>query len=86
MELGESHRRVGKKIEGPEEDRDFIGKPTESTNLDPWGLPETESPSKQHTKAEPSPHCTYVADVQLDLHLGPPTTDPWPYPAFVVCL
>jgi hypothetical protein len=35
MELGDSYRRVGRKIEGPIEDRDSIGRPTELTNLDP---------------------------------------------------
>jgi hypothetical protein len=47
MELGEFYRRVGRKIEGPEEDRDSTGRPTELTNLDPWGLPETESSAKK---------------------------------------
>ena len=27
--------------------------------------------SKEHTGAEPRPPCTYVADVQLGLHVGP---------------
>ena len=40
MELGESCGRFGGEIEGPEEDRDSTGRPTEST--DPLGLPETE--------------------------------------------
>jgi hypothetical protein len=35
------------------------------------GLSETESPTKEHTQAGPRPHCTYVADVQLGLHVGP---------------
>ena len=36
------------------------------------GLSETEPPTKEHTQAEPSPHPnTYVADVQLSLHVGP---------------
>ena len=32
-------------------DRDSTRRPTESTNLDPWGLPETELPIKEHTWA-----------------------------------
>jgi hypothetical protein len=37
----------GRMIEGPEEDRDAIGRPRESTNVVPWGLPETASPAKE---------------------------------------
>ena len=49
--------------------------------MDLWGLTETD-PTKRHALAGPSPifnpffptpH-TYVADVQLGLHAGPPTT------------
>jgi hypothetical protein len=35
------------RIEESEEDRDSTGKPTKSTNLNPWGLPETQSPTKE---------------------------------------
>jgi hypothetical protein len=42
---------VRRRTEGPEEDRDFIGRPTESTNLDPCGLPEIESPTKEQAWA-----------------------------------
>ena len=38
--------RVGGRIEEPEEDRDLIGRSTESTNPDLWGLPATEPPTK----------------------------------------
>jgi hypothetical protein len=34
-------------------------------------LPETESSTKEHAQAGPRPTCTYVEDVQLDLHVGP---------------
>jgi hypothetical protein len=34
LELRESYRRVGRKIEGLEENRDSAGRPTESTNLE----------------------------------------------------
>jgi hypothetical protein len=52
-------------------DRNLTGRPTESTNLDPWGLSEIETPTKEHILAEPRPPHTYVADVQLGLHVGP---------------
>ena len=42
MELRKSYGRVGGRTEGPEKDRDSTGRPTESTILDLWGLPETE--------------------------------------------
>jgi hypothetical protein len=61
---------------------DFTGRPTESTMLDPWGLPETEPPTKEQAWAGPGPPHTYVADVQLSLHAGPPTTGAGAYPDF----
>jgi hypothetical protein len=48
MELGEFYGRL-RRTEGPEEVRDFTGRPTESTNLDTWGLPETEPPTRGQT-------------------------------------
>ena len=36
MELGDSYGKVGKRIVGPEGDRNSTGRPTESTNLDSW--------------------------------------------------
>ena len=55
MELLESCGRVGGRIEEPEEDRDSTGRPTESTNLDLWGLPETEPLTKEQAWAGPRP-------------------------------
>ena len=55
MELQESCRRLGGKIEEPEKDMDSKRRPTESTNLDLWGLPETEPPTKKHTGAGSKP-------------------------------
>ena len=66
MELGDSYGR----IVGPEEDKNSTGTPTESINLDHWGLSVTGSPTKEHTWAGPRHLCTYVADEQLDLHVG----------------
>jgi hypothetical protein len=43
----------------------------ESTNLHPWGLSESEPPTKEHAQAGPRPPRTHVADVQLGLHVGP---------------
>jgi len=37
MELGNSYGRIGGRIVGPEGDRNSTGRPTETTNLDPWG-------------------------------------------------
>jgi hypothetical protein len=36
MELGNSNGRIGGRIEGSKRDRNSIGRPTKSTNLDPW--------------------------------------------------
>jgi hypothetical protein len=55
-----------KKIETTEEDREPTEKPTMSTNLDSWGLPETEPPTKDHPG-----HLKYVVDEQLGRHEFP---------------
>jgi hypothetical protein len=55
MELEKSCSRAGKRIEGPSGDKNSTRRPTESTNLDPWELPETESATKGHTWARPRP-------------------------------
>jgi hypothetical protein len=34
-------------------------------------LSESEPPTREHTQAGPRPPRTYVAGVQLDLHVGP---------------
>lgn len=48
MEYRKSSGRVGGMIEGPKEGRHSTKRPTESTNLDTWGFPETESPKIIH--------------------------------------
>jgi len=53
MDFEQSYGRAERRIEEPEEDRDSTGRPTESTNLDPWGLPETQSPIKDRAWAGP---------------------------------
>ena len=42
--------RVRGRIEGAEGDGNSIGRPTISTNTDPWELPETKPPTKEHTQ------------------------------------
>jgi hypothetical protein len=62
-------------IEGPEGDRKFTGRPTESTNLDSWWLLATEPPTKEHIGAGPRPPCAYVEDMQFSLHVDLATTE-----------
>jgi hypothetical protein len=37
MEVGDSYGQIWGRIAGFERDRNSTGRPTESTNLDPWG-------------------------------------------------
>ena len=51
-----------------------MGTPQEDHRVNyprPLGLSEFEPSTEDHTQAEPRIPCTYVADVQLDLHVGP---------------
>ena len=59
-----------RRIEGVGGIKDTTGGYTESTNLRPCGLSETELSTKEHIKAGPSPP---VADVQICPHVGPLT-------------
>jgi hypothetical protein len=45
----------GRRIKSLERERNPIGGPTESTNLDPWKLLETEPPTKERAQAGMSP-------------------------------
>ena len=45
---GDHYSRVRGRTEGAEGDGNPIGRPTVSTNLEPWELPETEPPTKEH--------------------------------------
>ena len=47
IRLGESYGRGGGRIKGDREVKDTTRKPTESTNLGPWGLTETEPPTRK---------------------------------------
>jgi hypothetical protein len=40
---------LGERLRGQKKDRDFSGKPTESTNVDPWGLQENHQPKSKKT-------------------------------------
>ena len=44
---------VGRKTMVAREVKDTTRKPTESTNLGPWWLTETEPPTKEHAQAGP---------------------------------
>ena len=44
----EGPKEVGGRTEGPKEDSNSTGRPTESTTLDPGGVPETESTKGEH--------------------------------------
>ena len=65
MELGNSYGRIEERTVGPERDRNSTGRPTESTNLDPWRLSETEPTTKEHVQNRPKPPYICVLDVQL---------------------
>ena len=55
MEVRDSYRRVRSRMEGTEGDYNPIGRPTVSTNLYLWELPQTEPPTKEHVWAGPRP-------------------------------
>ena len=66
MQVRDTYGRVGGRIEAHKVNGNPIGRPTESTNLDPWELSESESPTKEHTWARMTPtRSTYVADRQF---------------------
>lgn len=48
-------RKITELLEGPKEARDSTGGPTESTNMDPWRLPETKPPTKEQAWVGPRP-------------------------------
>jgi hypothetical protein len=53
MKLGESCGRVGRRIEGPEKNRESTEIPTVSINLNPRRFPETELPTKERAQVGP---------------------------------
>lgn len=50
--------------------KDTTRRPTEPTNQDPWGLTETEPPTKEHAWAGPGP----PTHMQHGLHMDPLTS------------
>jgi len=66
MEFWESYGRIGGRIVGPRGERNSTRRPSESTNLVPWGFQ-----SLNHRWAGPRPPHIYVADVPLSLFVGP---------------
>jgi hypothetical protein len=76
----------GARTEGPKENKDSTGRPTESTNLNPWWFPETEPPTKEQTWTGLRLLSTYEADVQFSFHAGPPTTGAGAVAESVACL
>jgi hypothetical protein len=55
MEDRDTFGSVGGRIKGPEVDDNFTGRTKEPTNLDPWELSESESPTKEQTWTEMKP-------------------------------
>jgi hypothetical protein len=51
LEIRDPYGRVRGSIEGTEGHDNHVGRPTVSSNLDLWQLPETEPPTKEHTEA-----------------------------------
>jgi hypothetical protein len=57
MELWESYGRVGGWLKGLKRNRNSPGRPTQSTNLDPWEPLEIELRTKEHTRV---PHICII--------------------------
>ena len=74
------------RTEGPEEDGDSTRRPTELTNLDPYGFLETKQLTKQQTWPGHGTPLICVAHVQLGLHVDTPTTEEKAAPQFVAFL
>jgi hypothetical protein len=48
MELEDPCGKIGGRIAGPKGDMKSTGRPTESTNLDPWGSQSLNQPKSMH--------------------------------------
>ena len=55
-ELGDRYGRVRGRIEGAEGDGNPIGRPTVSSNLDPWSSQRNKLPTKEHSWSVPPAH------------------------------
>jgi hypothetical protein len=69
IELRESCRILGGRTKGPGGNRNSTGIPTELTNLNTWGLPEAETPTKEHIWAVLTPTTTTTTHICLHLVL-----------------
>jgi hypothetical protein len=67
----ESYGRVGDTIDKEGRVKYTTRKPTESTNLGPERLIETESLTKEHAGTRNRPPYTFVEDLQYGLHSIP---------------
>jgi hypothetical protein len=63
-----------------------LNRKTEPSNLVPWGLSETEPPTKKHAGQDLAILCTYVANVQFGLPVGPKITGAETVPKADTCL
>lgn len=75
-----SSGRVEGRIERPSEDRNYIRRPKESTNLNTGESQRLNYRSKSKPAWELVPTTHHIADVQLGLHAGSPTTVPGAVP------
>jgi hypothetical protein len=70
MKLGDCYGRIRGRFEGPEGDRNSKGRPTESTNLDPWGSQNlNHQPKNIHRLDLGLP--THMQQLCIGLHVGP---------------
>jgi hypothetical protein len=70
-EFGDSYVIIPRRIVGPKGDRNSQ---EETSNLDPWGTQILSHQSKSIQGLGLEPPSTYVANVQLGVHVGPPET------------
>jgi hypothetical protein len=77
--------RVGGRTEEPWGCRDFTRIPTESTNLNHWGLPETVPPTKCHIYAVPTHSPTYIYQMCSLVFIWVPNNWSWDY-SWLYCL
>lgn len=83
MDIEDWYGRGEERIEGPKGDEYTTGRPS---NLDVWELSETMLSTKENTHVLESGPGTYVADMQLSLHVDPPTPESEALPKAIVWL
>jgi hypothetical protein len=62
MEVRDLYGRDGGRTEGAEGNGGPMGRPTVSTNLDPWKLPENKPPTKEHARSGLLPPAAHIAE------------------------